>query len=1061
MKKLLLFLTLFCLAWPAAAQHTVRGTVVSVTDNTPLPGATVRVKDTAMAVRTDEEGAFELPVPEGAMLVVSYLGFMPQEVPLQLPLNRPLRIALAEDSQHLQEVEISTGYQRLPRERATGSFSYVDAQTLQEQAGTDVLSRLEAVASGVTVDQSTGLTGRLMIRGLSTIQGPREPLIVVDNFPYEGDIANINPNDVESITILKDAAAASIWGTRAGNGVVVITTKKGRYNQPLSADLTANLTLTGKPNLDYLQFMAASDFIDVELFLYEKGYYASKLRPTSRTVVSPVVELLDRRDKGQLTAAEAEAQLNALRQVDIRDEYARRFYQRGTRQQYALQLKSGSEVLAWNLSAGYDRNLDPLAAGYNRLNLRLHNSLRPTRQLTLTTSALYTESRSTGGRPSFGTTGKSGKYVLPYTRLADAAGNPLSVVNDYRQAYLDTVGGGKLLDWNYYPLTDDRHTKRSSGVQDLTANLGLTYALPQGLSADLRYQYERQQTNGELLYGKDSYFARNLINTFSQLDPSTGSLTRPIPTGGIQDFASILLTSHNVRGQLNFDKAWGGHSLTAMAGGELRHARNTDFRQRRFGFDPDILTFGQVDLTTPYPNLITNRAAYIPDNSGVSEGLSRFASHYANAAYTYRQRYTLSASARRDASNLFGLRTNDLWNPLWSVGLSWELSGENFYTLAFLPYLKLRSTYGYSGNTNPAMTAVTTMDYVFTSPYTQSPYARFSTYANSELRWETVGMWNLGLDFASKGDRLRGSLEYYQKRGHDLFGTAPMDYTAGVGEQVIKNVAAMRGRGLDLVLRTRNLAGAFSWTTDLNASHYRDEISDYFLSSRQGSRFVTSNLRVSGITGKPVYAVYSYRWAGLDPATGDPRGYVDGEPSSDYTALTGPETQVEDLAYHGSALPTFFGSLGNTFSWKGFSLTARLSWKLGYYFRATSLNYSTLFSNWGGHADFAKRWQQPGDEAHTQVPSLVYPNNSRRDTFYSGSEVLVEKGDHVRVQYLNLAYQLPARPQGRLKSLQLQLNLSNPGLLWRANDRGLDPDAYGLNALPTPPALSLGLKASL
>ncbi|GAB3832880.1 hypothetical protein GCM10028895_51200 [Pontibacter rugosus] len=181
---------------------------------------------------------------------------------------------------------VSTGYQRIPQERATGSFAQVSEATLQEQVSTDILSRLEAVASGVSVDRSR-LTPELMVRGLSTINGPATPLIVVDNFPYEGDIGNLNPNDVESITVLKDAAAASIWGARAGNGVIVITTKKGRFNQPLTVGFNSSVSVSQEPDLSYLQQMKASDFIDVEQFLFEKGYYRGQLASSGRPVLSP------------------------------------------------------------------------------------------------------------------------------------------------------------------------------------------------------------------------------------------------------------------------------------------------------------------------------------------------------------------------------------------------------------------------------------------------------------------------------------------------------------------------------------------------------------------------------------------------------------------------------------------------------------------------------------------------------------------------------------------------------------------------------------------------------
>ena len=1062
MKHLFLIGCLFLFLVTARAQQ-ARGRVISAADSTPLPGATVRLLGAATGTTTDQHGDFSLAGGQpGDTLRVSFVGFVPRDLLLREPPADGLVVALQPDERALQEVVVSTGYQRLPRERATGSFAQVESDQLREQVSTDLLSRLEAVASGVTVDRS-GLQPQLVVRGLSTINGPRSPLVVVDNFPYEGDIANLNPNDVASVTVLKDAAAASIWGARAGNGVIVITTKKGRYSQPLAAEVNANVSVSREPDLSYLPQMNAADFIDVERLLFANNYYRSQLNSIGRPVLSPVVELLAAEQNGTLSAEAAAARLDALRAVDVRDDYARYVYQRAVRQQYALHLSSGSEVLAWSLSAGYDRNADALAAGYDRANLRFQNTLRPARGLSVSTSAYYTRSEAASGRPGYAQDGKAGTYLFPYARLADEAGNPLPLVRDYSQAYKDTAGGGRLLDWNLYPLEDFRHSRTTTSLQDLTANLGVDYSWRHGLSAAVKYQYERQQTDTRLLQDAGSYYARSLANFYTQRDPETGELTYAVPRGGILDQSHRLLASHNLRGQLNFDRTWARHALAVIAGTELRHARTTGDRSRLYGYDPGNLTFGNVDYTARYPNFIFGRSSFLPNPAEVDSRLTRYVSQYANAAYTLLDRYTLSVSGRRDASNLFGLRTNDLWNPLWSSGLGWELSKEGFYKLRFLPYLRLRGTYGVSGNTNPAMTAVTTLSFLGTSPFTETPYARFSTYANPDLAWETVALWNVGLDFHLKGDRLGGSLEYYRKRARNLFGTAPVDYTAGVGSELTSNVAAMRGRGVDVALQSVNLQGALRWTTQLNASYAADEVTDYYLSSTQGSNFITSAQLVSGIPGKPVYAVYSYRWAGLDPQTGDPRGYVNGEPSSDYGTLVGPDTELGELRYHGSALPTVFGSLGNTLSWRGLSLTARVSWKLGYSFRDRSIDYGTLFANWGGHADFAQRWQQPGDETRTHVPSLVYPNSSLRDTFYAGSEVLVQRGDHVRLQYLQAAYELrPGRAGAARRSLQVYLNLSDVGILWRANDRGLDPDvARAVNGLPAPLTASLGLRANL
>src|SRR5690242_11626999 len=271
----------------------------------PVPGATIKIKGENMGATTDEKGAFTLTgFHSNDMMMVSAIGYQTAEIKLNG--QKELSISLKPDVRELSQVTISTGYQEIPKERATGSFDFIDNKTLNQQVGTNILNRLDGVASAVLFPKQNLQKGPdFMIRGLSTINGPKNPLIIVNNFPYDGDINNINPNDVESVTILKDAAASSIWGVRAGNGVVVITTKKGRFNQPLKVDFNTDVIVSGKPNLSSLRTISSRDYIDVEEMLFDKGYYNSRLNNTySFPAVSPVVEILAKQKAGLISPLE-------------------------------------------------------------------------------------------------------------------------------------------------------------------------------------------------------------------------------------------------------------------------------------------------------------------------------------------------------------------------------------------------------------------------------------------------------------------------------------------------------------------------------------------------------------------------------------------------------------------------------------------------------------------------------------------------------------------------------------------------------------------------------------
>ncbi|MEN5057155.1 SusC/RagA family TonB-linked outer membrane protein [Sphingobacterium kitahiroshimense] len=1046
------------------AQQQITGRVFSLVDSLPIEGASVSLESVNRIVSTNGKGSFAIQTDANTntfVLLISHIGYVREKLTINLPQIDPINIFLSPSDRILDEVEVvSTGYQKISKERATGSFSTVSNELFNQQVGTDILSRLPNVANSMVMDNGRAGAPQMMIRGLSTIRGPKDPLIVVDNFPYDGDINNINPNIVENITILKDASASSIWGARAANGVIVITTKAGRFNQPISLSFNSNLTISPKPDLGYIRQMSSNDYIDMEQELFRRNFYNSQINSSSRPIISPVVDLLNKVRTRALTQQEAQQQIDALRTVDAREQFDQYMYKPLIKQQYFLTAQGGAEKFSWTSSLGYDHNKDNLGSAYRRINLRFQNTYRPIKQLSLTTGIYYTQNQNKSGRYGYNNVSMKGNAFVPYMQIADRDGNTLPVARDWNQNYIQTFGDGQLLDWHYYPLTDWKHNASNSNVSDILATVAIDYQIIKGLNATVNYQYERQSGLNTNLADENSYMARDYINRFAQI--INGNAEFIVPKGGILNKSNSMLNANNLRGQLNFDNTYDRHNIVAIAGAEIRSLNSNGHQERFYGYNPNNLTTGAVDYTTSYPNL-PRGSSFIERGQYLNETATRFVSQFANAAYTFDNRYVISASARRDASNLFGLKTNDQWNPFWSAGFSWKVSNEKFYNVDLVPYLNLRATYGYSGNIDPAMVAVNTITYsTQNSTFNGEPMAWFNNYYNPLLKWETSKMLNVAVDFRTKSNRISGSIEYYHKKGENLFGVAPTDYTTGVPPSVIRNVASMKGNGFDLELRSLNINSEFKWRTTVNFSLYRDKIDEYLISRTTARQYIsTSSVPISGISGKPVYAIYAYQWTGLDPATGEARGYLNGEISKDYTAITGTGTKIEDLEYFGSAIPTKFGSLINSVSYKNISLQIGLSFKLGYYFRRNSIHYTELFNSWRGHSDYALRWQQPGDEAFTNVPVNLYATNSNRDAFYNGSSVLIEKGDHIRLQYINLAYDLnmPKNFKGTLKGLQVYFNASNLGLLWKANKSGIDPDFnIGTYNIVTPANYTVGIR---
>jgi TonB-linked SusC/RagA family outer membrane protein len=1056
----------------------VKGRVIDQEGN-PLTQATIKVKGTNHLVTSNEKGEFTLTnIDEDAILQVSYLGYAIKEIKVAKEMGD---ISLVMATGKLEEVSVvSTGYQTLPKERATGSFVQIDNALINRSVSTNILDRLEGVTSGLLYNRNTVNTAYrnqndINIRGRSTIFANDQPLIIVDNFPFDGNINNINPNDVESITILRDAAAASIWGARAGNGVIVITTKRGKENQPLRVSLNSNITVGAKPDLFYNpNFLSSSDYIDVEQRLFAAGFYTADENSSVKPPLSPVVELLIQNRTGAISNTETSQRLDAFKQLDVRRDFEKYLYQQSINQQYALNLNGGSEKATYMVSSGYDRNRAyTIGTAYDRLTLNSFNTFKPFKNLEITAGMNYILSNSSGANSGWGNNprisavnvGGNSKNIYPYAQLADELGNPLSIVKNYRNSYLNTLAGGKLLDWNYYPLSEMNLINNSSKVNDIRINTAARYNFDYGLSADVKYQYQKALTTNLNFNGSDSFFSRNLVNQFTM---GTGPFTYKIPQGGILNRSINELNSSIIRGQLNYDRIFSlKHQISLIAGAEIREVNNNTSNTRMYGYDDGLALGSKVDYATAvnliYPYALNNQ--FVPFGDSSIELKDRYRSLYSNVAYTYDNRYIVSGSVRKDESNLFGVRTNQKGVPLWSAGLSWNISNEKFYTVRWLPSLKLRTTFGYNGNVDRSLTAFTTAIYS-TDFLTGARNASIQSPGNPDLRWERVKIINIGLDFASKNQILSGSVDYYSKNGLDIIGDAPVPPATGFAN-LKGNLASTKGHGIDVILNAAVIrTGKFRWQSNFLLSHAVDKVSKYKGTVASAGQLVSyadgisTNLLSNAslnfpVEGNPVFSVYSYRWGGLDN-TGDPQGYVNGALSKDYATLVNPA--VKDLVFHGSARPTYFGSFRNNISYDNFSLSFNILYKLGYYFRTTSIAYDLLFTNWVGHKDYAARWQKPGDENTTNVPSLKYPEAGNRSNFYTGSQVLVEKADNIRLQDIQIGYDFKTSllKQISVKNLRLFLYASNLGIIWKANNKGLDPDA---GTFPQPMSISAGLRA--
>jgi TonB-linked SusC/RagA family outer membrane protein len=960
----------------------------------------------------------------------------------------------------LDTVVVSTGYQNIPAERSNGSFAVISNKLLNREVSVDVLSRLDGITNGLLFDKRSSGAPSVIIRGRGTIFGNNKPLIVVDNFPYEGDIANINPNDVESITVLKDAAAASVWGVRAANGVIVITTKKGRFNQPLQVSLNINATLIAKPRFSQLRSISSSDFIDVEEYLFTQGFYTGLENGFIHPPLTPVVETLVQERDGNIDKATANQRIDALRKHDVRDDFKDYLYNTGLSTQYAVTAQGGSARAGFYAQAGWDDNKDNLDAVYRRFSLRGNLNIFLTSNLQWESKILYTNTGNIAGKPPYNqiTSGYS-NALYPYAQLADSTGRPLAVVKDYRQVFKQQAVAQGLLNWDYVPLEDYKYNHNRNSTQEILLNQALQYAISKTLSAEARVEYENAPSLITNLADENAYTTRSYINQYTQVG-SNGELSYPVPLGGILQTNNVSLKSYALRGQINYHGSIGKGRIEALAGAEQRQVKTASATDMTYGYNPNNITYIPVNYTGYFP-LYTNGFNYkITEGKTFGNATSRYTSVYANAAYIYNERYNISASARRDGSNLFGVNTNQKFVPLWSTGIGWVVSREKFWKGRVLSYLKLRASYGYNGNVDNSLTAYTTIHYFSYNQYIPVPYASIQDLPNPNLRWEKTGVFNAGIDFRSNKSIISGSIEFYTKHASDLIAFAPIDPTVGfVDGRAKRNVAGMRDNGLDVQLTSNNINSNFKWSTTLIFNYVSNKVTNYDTGNSYASAYITSGISIVPVKGKPLYNVFSYKYGGLN-GSGNPQGYLHGKLSEDYPAILY-GSGVSELAYSGPATPPWFGSLRNDILFSGFTFSFNIVYHFGYYFRRPALNYSALFYNWKGDADYANRWQHPGDEEHTNVPALIYPDNPLRDNLYTLSTATVERGDNIRLQDAQLGYTLKKSDVKKLpfEEAELYAYAANLGILWRANKQKLDPDYAGL--LSPAPHISLGIRFHL
>lgn len=969
----------------------------------PVMGATVLISGTSIGTATDLNGKFTLNIPVSASsLKVSYIGYTTLETRLNAKTGN-YNITINPDVQALQDVVV-TGYQTISRERAAGSFSVVTPEELKGKMQDNIMDRLEGKVAGLTSTQNG-----LRIRGQATLKGETKVLYVVDGVPFENDITFINPAEIVNVTVLKDASAASIYGARSANGVVVITTRTGEAGTT-RVNYNGSVKMTSLPSRKYMNRMSSEELVDFQTDLWSR--YKDDGNFDDRKYYNPVYFALHQQREGVISEDELNNTLNFYRSQDryaeLEDEFLRKV---AVKQQHNVSFSGGSEKYKYSLSAnytgdyGYNKNMgNNDRIGFNLRNqfnffswLKADIGIIGSSQNTLTDTGLNPYSLYTGGSAS-------------YITLRNPDGSPAQwYTNGKSQFEIDRLKSIGLKDETYIPLNEIKSSYSESKNRYLNINIGLNVKLWEGLTLDMRYQNESTNELSKTFQSKDNISVKKMINDASVRN-TDGTFKHHVPFGGQVKEINKWGNSYTLRAQLNYQKIFNNkHDLKVLAGAERRAVKDRRNGVWKVGYDDSSLGFkyiNELDLTNTIQKTESLDGTFrldLPHPSFVDIE-NRYVSFYSNAAYSFDRRLSATASIRIDQSNLFGTDPKYQYRPLWSVGAQYIIFENKF---PWLNRLAGRATYGINGNiakqTGPFMIV---KDELKPNYYTNEIYAVITSPPNAALRWEKTDVVNIGLDFNLLKNRLNGSIEFYNKKSTDLLGSKQCDPTYGWSNMLI-NYGDMYNRGIEMALQSTNIqTREFRWTSNFIFAYNKNKVTNV---ENEGTTAYSYYEKEQARTGYPMGALFSVRYAGLDEK-GIPRAYdKDGNIVTNSTKLT-----KEDLVYSGLSIAPYNASLTNSFYYKGFELSFMFTYYGGHKMRDPragqfmdrypALNYTSNMDK--GYLNY---WKNPGDEADfNMAPAFNYLGASNVGDFWKAADIHIRRADYIKLRDLTLTYNLPS-----------------------------------------------------
>ncbi|KAI4362216.1 MULTISPECIES: SusC/RagA family TonB-linked outer membrane protein [Parabacteroides] len=1020
MKKLtyLLFCLILGIGMATAQTTKVTGTVISADDNEPIIGASIVVKGTMVGTVTDFDGAFSLDVPSSAKtLVVSYVGMKTQEIEVK----SNLRILMQTDNQSLDEVVV-VAYGTAKKESFTGSAEIIKNEKIEKRTVANVSKALDGLVAGVQTTSGSGQPGSgssVVIRGFGSIKASQNPLYVVDGIPYDGNINAINPNDIESMTVLKDASAGALYGSRGANGVVMITTKKGK-DGALLVNLKANWGIASRAIPRY-ETMDERGYLETIFQSYKNDQIASNgLSPEAASVAAltamgsgakaifgtnqmynpfnfPIAELIDP------VTGKVRSDATLRYHEDWMDEATAN---NPLRQEYVLNMSGSQNKTKYMFSLGY-LNEDGLlkTTNFQRYTGRINVDTEYKNWLTAGLSTNFAHTKSNTSQTS-----TSASSNIFYSAQLMAPIFPVHQLDENGQImygadgapmfdYGSTRPAGANANFNSIAtLFDDKYGTNDDNVSGRTyISLGDLKDGPlQGLKLTANFGFD--------------YVNRN---NFTYYNPYFGNAAS---VKGMLAKSNYRYFSYTFNQLLTYDRKFNDkHHIDFLAGHEY--------------YDYEVSSLSATKSGFPFGGIYELAGATtITDASSLKDSYT-IESYLFRANYDYMDKYYLSASFRTDGSSRFN--KDYRWGKFWSVGANWRMNNEAFLSdVDWLNNLSVKASYGVQGNDNVGTLYAWQSFYDLGWPNASMSGALVSSLENTNLKWEQNGNLNVGVE-AKVFDRFSASIEWYNRKTTDMLLDYPMASSLGF-DSYLKNIGSMRNTGWDITLNGRLVnTNDFTWDLTLMGSTIKNKV----LHLADKPEIISGNYIIK--EGETINSFYTAKSAGVDPATGSQLYWVwdtdeNGNPGEPYIS-SNINKATASKQIMGSRIPNLYGSFTNDFKYKGFDLSIMCTYSIGG--KVLDSVYNTfMYGNYVGqakHKNLERAWKQPGDI--TDVPKIEIGKA------YPITDADLINASYLAIKNITLGYSLPTRLTKGMFMKEIRFTATADNLVLFSHLKGMDP----------------------